>query len=296
MKKETFTPLSSTFSGTYSGSSSSLLIRTYSDMYSKQFCDMKAAQFYAANATQGRCAYCGEKLYTYNNGKYEFHRGIHFDHIYPASRFGLFTEGNVALSCDTCNTSKGSQDPILYNDYRIKSGFPTLFGSEEFEAWLKETQKPYLENYPEIAKISMGVITDPKAIIEEHFSKVEITPGRDLPSYETSINSDIWLKVIEAAQDKYGDSLTVIDIKSRLAFANDFFVATFDNKKEMKDCTLRQLEAYGLSLVQSKSYSKGEVNKYRSLLKLLFEVLGSNAASLFNSIPTYGELMKLHED
>jgi hypothetical protein len=59
-------------------------------------------------AQKGRCAYCRSKL-----GK-RFHR----DHIVAVTQGGTNWRRNIQLTCDYCNVSKGSKDPIAYAQKR----------------------------------------------------------------------------------------------------------------------------------------------------------------------------------
>lgn len=49
--------------------------------------------------TNGKCAYCGEKL----------QRGFHGDHVIPHSRGGRTTIANGFGACPSCNLSKGAK-------------------------------------------------------------------------------------------------------------------------------------------------------------------------------------------
>ena len=49
--------------------------------------------------TNGKCAYCGEKL----------QRGFHGDHVIPHSRGGRTTIANGFGACPPCNLSKGAK-------------------------------------------------------------------------------------------------------------------------------------------------------------------------------------------
>lgn len=51
----------------------------------------------------GRCFYCGITL------SWEVHRDIHTDHVLPFSRGGTNTPENIVLSCEDCNSDKGTK-------------------------------------------------------------------------------------------------------------------------------------------------------------------------------------------
>lgn len=53
-----------------------------------------------------RCRYCKLRVHVRKSGP----RKLHFDHVIPWSKGGPSTVENVAVSCRTCNISKGDRD------------------------------------------------------------------------------------------------------------------------------------------------------------------------------------------
>lgn len=127
------------------------LVRTISDLFSKEHCDRKKAIDYAIKSTEGKCLYCGEILFKINsNGEYKKHCDYHLDHIYPASKLNFFEVGNIAITCSECNWSKNNIMPIEYYNARFYLKKQTLLkNEEEFSLFLDEMTKPYQEKWPQ---------------------------------------------------------------------------------------------------------------------------------------------------
>jgi 5-methylcytosine-specific restriction endonuclease McrA/uncharacterized protein (UPF0212 family) len=68
---------------------------------------------------QGKCACCGESLFTLPSGKVDGKK-VHLDHIMPLSKGGTNTDQNMQLLTSTCNLEKHKKDPI---DFMQSRGF-----------------------------------------------------------------------------------------------------------------------------------------------------------------------------
>lgn len=58
------------------------------------------------NRANGRCEYCAVKVPREPRG------GWHIDHVTPLIQGGGHEAENLALSCSTCNLSKGARSPL----------------------------------------------------------------------------------------------------------------------------------------------------------------------------------------
>lgn len=288
------------FTTTYSFSSSRGIVRTLSDAFSKEHCDTKLAALYGAQFTEGKCLFCGRKNYVVVNGVPTFSNTIHYDHIYPASRFGLFEVGNVAIACETCNLAKSDRLPLEYYDIRAAENLSLLYyDREEFIDFLDRFTKPYQEKWPEYYKANHEEFDDEtfkEAVTNLFYNKVNISASSMRYNHENSVNWGIWEKTIKKAYDTYKDS-TAKDVEHRIGFANERFEILFGSSRTMEDTTLAELKEFADDLLIIKYDSKNEVQKYRMLIKMLLEVLNENLMNadfgdLWNQVPTYSKIRR----
>lgn len=288
----------SKFTTDYSFASIRGVVRTLSDAFSKEFADPEKAKLYAAQATEGKCMYCGVKLYKLEGSTPVFSNLIHFDHIYPASNLNLFTVGNVALSCETCNLEKSNRDPLEYYEMRLVEDRPTLVDSkEDFVEFLDEFTLPYQEEFPEHYKAGTQEHDDEEIkelAYELLYSKVSFASMRNIYNHESSVNRDVWSKVVDLAYEQYSET-GANDVEARIGFTNKVFEDTFGYDTRIETCSLEELNQFFNDLLYMKRESQNEVGKYRRLIKLLVEVLYGNTLDSIQdklSVPTYGQLHK----
>lgn len=288
----------SEFSTEYSFASPRSIIRTLSDAFSKQFCDNKGAIKYAAEYTKGRCLYCGEPLYKVVGSTPVFSNIIHYDHIYPASKFNLFEVGNVALACETCNLAKSNRLPMEYYDMRTTEQTSLLiYDRDEFEKFLNNMTAPYRQKWPKHYEAGLQDYTDEEfkvKLTELLYNDISIASATARYNHENSVNWDIWQVVIEKSNERYKPSSSK-DFIGRIGYANDFFEKMMGSDKLIHDCSLKELKNFMDKLLLSKYESKNEISKFRVLLKLLIEVLNENLMEgqlegFFDKIPTYSKL------
>lgn len=288
----------SKFTTDYSFASIRSIVRLLSDAYSKQFCDTKGAIQYAAQATQGRCLYCGRKMYKNINGVPVFSNTIHFDHIYPASKMNLFTVGNVAIACESCNLAKSNVDPIDYYDIRTAEGSPLLIHErDDFIEFLDKITKPYQEEFPEHYEAGQRKYEDDEEFKEKMtellYNHISIAASGRY-NHENSVNWPTWKKVIDRAYETWAP-LSAKDVEARIGYANEFFENYFTISTKLSDCSINELQDYYKELLLSKHESKSEVQKYRMLIRMLSEVLAEDLMSeaheeAFKEVPTYKKL------
>lgn len=282
----------------YSFESPRSIIRTLSDAFSKQFCDTKNAILYGAEYTKGRCLYCGQPLYKEQNGKPLFSNLIHYDHIYPASKFNLFEVGNVALACETCNLSKSNRLPMEYYDMRVAEGLSLLiYDREEFVIYLDNMTEPYRTKWPKHYASGLEELTDDEfksRLTELLYSDISIASATVRYNHEHSVNWSTWQAVSKKAEEQYSAS-SARDPIGRIGYANEFFEDMYGHDKIISDCTLIELKTFIEKLLLSKYESKNEISKYRVLIKLLVEVLNEDLMEgqlegFYERVPTYSKL------
>ena len=130
-------------------------IRTLSDYISKSIAEkendknLQEAITHSIEQQHGKCLYCSIQLY--NKDKKEVYENIHNDHFLPASKFGIMTKGNLVISCDTCNLSKNSKNPLLFIKNKIENNENGLFKSfSDFLNFYNSFSKDYKENHPKL--------------------------------------------------------------------------------------------------------------------------------------------------
>lgn len=289
----------SIFSTEYSFASPRGLVRVMSDSFSKQFCDTKGAIKHAAVSTQGKCLYCGDKMYELLGDSPVFDSSIHYDHIYPASKMNLFEVGNVAISCEPCNLEKSNRLPMDYYDKRVAEGKPVLIEDRDlFENELERITEPYREKWPEHYSAGLEDLKDSEfkqKMQKLLFEKIDISAAVNKYSYDTSKNKDIWQEIIDKAYELYSDS-TAKDVLGRVGYTNEFFEEMFGYDKDIESCSLQELKEFSMKLLMSKQSSKNEISKYRMVLKILFGVVADKttmpASVLNDNLPTYSKLNK----
>lgn len=289
----------SKFATTYSFSSPRGIIRVLSDAFSKQFCETTEAVKYAAQATNGRCLFCGKKMYSLEKGAPTFSNTIHYDHIYPASKFGLFEVGNIAIACESCNLAKSDRLPLEYYDMRTAEEAPLLYyNKDEFEEFLDNMTEPYRNKWPEYFEASNTDYDDEDfkiKLTELMYDPVDISPANMRYSHESSVNWSTWEKVIARAYQTYKAS-TAKDVEHRIGFANERFEITFGSNKLMSQISLLELKEFFDEILVLKYDSKNEISKYRMLIKMLIEVLNEDLLhgqldNLYSEVPTYSKIV-----
>lgn len=292
----------SIFTTEYSFSSPRIIIRALSDAFSKQHCDTKGAIKYGAKKTKGRCLYCGKPMYKLDSDNNPiFSNVIHYDHVYPASKFNLFEIGNIAIACNTCNVSKSDRFPMEYYDIRHSEGLSLLiYDRKEFEQFLHEFTEPYRTKWPKHFAAGSRIIEDEnefkKLLTELLYEPVNISPSSSKYNHENSVNRDVWNKVVKRAYETYSDS-TAKDVEGRIGYTNEMFEDTLGYGTKIHEVSLNDLNRFINKLLLSKYESKNEIQKYRMLIKMLIEVLNEDLMEgqlegFYKNVPTYSELSK----
>lgn len=105
------------------------------------------------NFTKGHDFYTGEKLMTPDQLLVP-EETIHRDHLYPASKCGLYSFGNVVITTETANISKSDLMPKEYYKARFDNNESTYFDSleEAYEA-IDYLFSLYEERYPSASRV-----------------------------------------------------------------------------------------------------------------------------------------------
>ena len=266
----------------YNASLSSSIVRSCSDHFSLKHCDMTEAMERAVEITNGRCAYCGEILYNENNEVYDF---VHWDHIYPASKFNLFTRGNVFLSCGNCNTEKNNENPIHYYEKRLKAGNKVYLNSVAFKNLVKRENEIYYKDFPEFALI--GSRTEDKTFRDLYFNNetlirlffegdkhINIQESfRNIYHYEDSINASFYETLKDKIYEDGTSSYSNADLVSRIGAFNELFEGYFGERKTIQDVDCGDFKCFVSLCLNKKQYSRNEFYKYRRLLNKIIKVL-----------------------
>lgn len=290
----------SIFTTDYSFSSPRSIIRALSDSFSKQFCDTKGAIQYAAEATKGRCLYCGQPMYTLNGEVPMFSNTIHYDHIYPASKLNLFEVGNVAIACENCNLAKSNRLPMEYYDMRLAENVSLLiYNRDEFETFLNKITEPYRTKWPDHYEAGLRELDDEEfkeKLTTLLYKDINIASSNVRYNHEHSVNWSTWELVIKKAYESY-TPLTAKDVEGRIGYTNDFFEGLYGADKYIQDCSVKELSVFTERILLSKYESKNEIQKYRMLIKMLVEVLNEvimegQLEGFYDKVPTYAKINK----
>lgn len=141
----------------YSSSPTTNIFRLLSDLYSSKI--MESDEGYSAkelaalslNLTQGRDFYSGEVLIEKNKIVLS-EELIHRDHLFPASKGGLYAYGNVVITSQESNIEKSDMDPYEYYKLRFDKCKPTLFDTiDEAYAAITFLHNLYKTHFPHAA-------------------------------------------------------------------------------------------------------------------------------------------------
>lgn len=187
------------YKNSYSGSTMNSFYRALSDLYSMQFCDIKEAELYAINYTEGTCGYCGKKLYKEIDEERVL-KNINFDHIYPASNLNLFTKGNILLSCNSCNNKKSDIDPIVFVKQLILNNKSKYKNINEFKDFLKKFRQPYVDKYPKFSFYGKNIKSLDNDFVKEVCSQIDFS--KSLKWYKTA-NKDFFKDIVEFWKSRF---------------------------------------------------------------------------------------------
>lgn len=287
------------FTTNYSFDSPRTIIRSLSDAFSKQNCDIKGALIHASVSTKGRCLYCGTPMYSLKSSSPIFSNNIHYDHIYPASKLNLFEVGNIAIACETCNLAKSDRLPMDYYDIRAAEGVSLYdYDRDSFEKFLNKMVQPYREKWPEHFAAGSREIDDneefKKLLTELLYNPVDISSSSSKYNHDYSTNKNIWARVVKRSYEEFS-SMTARDVEGRIGYTNSMFEELFGHDTKIDDISVKDLRRFTNTLLLSKYESKNEIQKYRMLIRMLVEVLSEDIMEgqlegFYNQVPTYSKL------
>lgn len=104
---------------------------------------------YSLNCTNGRCAYCGLLLATYNGESRNWvkleDRKMVADHLYPVCNGGPFMTGNIVYTCEDCNAMKGNYDWVTYLSFLHATSKRTFIS--DLKSHVKWIKKNFIERF-----------------------------------------------------------------------------------------------------------------------------------------------------
>lgn len=276
--------------------------RIFSDLISRAI-DMRLyprtklfAEVYAtaAELTSGCCFYCNSKLYNRENKRYSLIQGTYaWDHFVPASRYGLFIEGNVVLACAVCNLEKSDSSAEEYWTWRKNNKLPLrIKTSQEFyEVQKSLTELEATSNianfYPETS--DEGLVTDvleastllgasdvAKEFLEmfeagrvKRWTRRERADSHVLRALDDIENDaeGLWNKFETEAHTSYG-FYSRRDVSARISQ----FVATVEDvtsKDDLRSLTKSEFRAVIKFILEAKRDSINETQKYKRLIRVI---------------------------
>lgn len=281
---------------TYSFSSNQELKRILSDQISRFLKEYLPNPYNTAfSMSKGHCAMCNIKLYYYE-GKTKIITGEQWDHIVPASQFGLFVNGNVSLLCAECNNTKSDQSFEKYWEFRLNKKLPLRYKTiDERDSYLSKMKKEYENNhikeyFPTLEetiylldfKESNGVTEIlNEALKNPDFSKFLGAPRipatiellNSLHNNEEflalyNIENDIYTKYEILTSRKLGNHSRT-DVKNRVFSLLTIFLELFDEEKDIKTLTTREFKNLCYSLISTKTHTTDGVTKTIRTLRVL---------------------------
>ena len=142
------------------------LYRDLSGRMSKQILNLNNSQDtyilkHAIDATEGRCFYCGRKLYVKKDDTYQFVKGTTIEHLIPVSKWGLFATGNIVIACNNCNSKRKNKPFLTFYREMHNTNKPTLYDTEEeFISALDKIQEPYKKEFPQLFAMGMKFLNN----------------------------------------------------------------------------------------------------------------------------------------
>lgn len=272
-------------------------IRDLSDFYSQQNAeDYNEIREYASTFTQGRCFYCGKKLYKEENNHIIFIKNIQYDHLLPASLCGLYAKGNVIVACSSCNLEKSDMSVIEYYNQRLKAHQPTLYKSlDEVQHKISIFQEPYQRKFPIFMGLSLIGQEDPtllsfekvKKIFEENLSFPEtLTSGTtNIQKILKSANPNFWLAFRNPENKIYQDKAmaTISNYTSRIVSLFDKYSTHFSPDTDITKLSNKELTDWANSTLHLLALSsKSEHSKYSALFRLVFHELNMDSSNLLS--------------
>lgn len=248
----------------------------------------------ASDLTAGCCFYCNAKLYNRENQRYALIQGAYaWDHFVPASRYGLFIEGNVVLACTACNLGKSDSSAEEYWTWRKENKLPLRFKTSqafnEVQSTLTalEATSNIADFYPRVEdeEFATDIITAAQALgasdlAEDYLEIFEAgrvkrwtrrpRPDSHILRALDDIEDDkegLWLEFEKEAHTSYGFH-SRHDVSSRISqFAA--IVEDVTGKSDLRTLTDGEFRATIKFILEAKRDSIGETQKYKRLLRVI---------------------------
>lgn len=273
----------------YTASPTANIFRLLSDMYSSKL--METGDHYTArelaalslNFTGGRDFYSGDVLVD-KDGPVLSEELIHRDHLFPASKGGLYAYGNVVITSQESNIEKSDMDPYEYYKLRFDNGKSTLYDTlDEAYAAITYLHSLYTERYPSAAEFveRSNMIDFPlswdefseafsKLFADSDFQFVRRPSGRKAMEFDEDIRElDFWLALNDPDHAVYRNlaASTVKDVVgSRLVHVSKLFSSQDLSVLEVKP---KEIERMIEQFIAKDHKTKNETNKYRLIKRTI---------------------------
>lgn len=273
----------------YSSPASTNLFRQISDMYSYELANKEKGYTFrdlavlALNFTDGRDFYSGEQIITEDKIIVP-EELIQRDHLFPASKGGLYAYGNVVITMQSCNIEKSDINPYDYYQYRFDNHLPTLYKTmDEAYSAITFLHTKFTECYPnatnfieEFNKFEMPFTW------REFSSKIELwvkdnsnvkfvkrnTGKHESLEFAANLKDiNFWMELndLESRIYKNYSSLTIKDVVgSRLVHVSDLFA---EKNKSIINTPPREINRMITEFISDKS--RNEKNKYNLIRRTI---------------------------
>ncbi len=254
----------------------------------------------ALNFTNGKCFYTGKQLVDTDGNLLVKSDDIHRDHLFPASRGGLYALGNVVMVLASANLEKSDMDPIEYYAYRLAHNQPTLYKTlNEAKAAIGFLNSIYRVYYPNASAFLDDFDNLPEKFTSSDFHSLVRVPleselgdtlfidmsgggGRIASTFDKDLkNLDFWQKLKNNENVIWGTTSesSLYDYStSRLVRVSDHFV---EKGLDPLDLSENELDEILTDIILEES--KGSISEKRKFNKIRKTIIILRAQELNNA-------------
>ena len=247
--------------------------------------DKYSTNIFAFEQTQGRCLYCGKKLYVLRKDEYRLSTDATFDHLIPVSYFGIYERGNIAMACKECNTKRQTMTPERFYNEMCKKEQPVLFDTfPEFKECLTTFYNEYKRVNPRFFDLGYKVLYKSSNLnVELHVSTTDnlVTNEIIIPVYKIG-TADIHNKknnaILFPKLKKHIEKLSSITNEDRKEKFSNAIYEWFNILNDNGFTSIDKIKT--LSLHQINSFKKDIAQNHVSSLKLIYQAIKLTQYSL----------------